>query len=292
VEKNSHLKWGTREKGKGKKREEKGRKGREKLKKKQPLSERLTPFTKKKEVIKAEKVPVVFCSDLNGFVDKVTELRDLPNQESLVIKFSVNEGQNLLKIGVSIIHLLAHLPGHQSKQKYLDSGVFKGFVIAVTPGKETYDNLVVFFEKAGFRDFKHPFVIPADLKAVAALVGTSSAGSATYPCPGCLWDRRIGVERRGELRNFGMCIETYQRWMNETGGKTVWTRTTLTVNSCHSQSTPVQRPSSLMSSCSLEFMFFKASSITCSRNWKRLFLEWRSGRGVFIRSAKNTITKF
>jgi hypothetical protein len=174
---------------------------------------------KKKEVIKAEKVPVVFCSDLNGFVDKVTELRDLPNQETLMIKFGVDEGQGLLKIGVSIIHLLAHLPGHQSKQKYLDSGVFKVFVVAVTPGEETYDNLVVLFEKAGFREFKLPFVIAADLKAVAALVGTSSAGSATYPCPGCLWDRRMGAERGGEMRTFGMCIDSYQRWMKETGRK-------------------------------------------------------------------------
>lgn len=188
---------------------------------------------KKKKLQKKENVPLVHCSDLNGFIEKVIEERKLPNRETLLIKFGVDEGQSLLKVVLSVIHLTAQLqPGSKLKimEKFKDSGVMKLFVVAVTPGKETADNMQLLFQRLNIQRLNYPFKIAADLKAMGALCGLSTTATATCPCPGCLWKKKSGAQGGFQLRTWGMAVDDYNRWKLETGGKTLLNKNYHNVN--------------------------------------------------------------
>lgn len=180
------------------------------------------PTKKRKVLVKQPKVPVVYCKDLNSFTEEIIKLRKLPNHESLLMKFGVDDGQSFLKVTFSIIHLLAHTQQVKRtfRDRLLDSGTGQIFIVGVTPSKETHHNLLTLLELLHLQSFSYPFQIAADLKAMAALVGLSSAGTACCPCPICIWRRSDGAKGGAEMRTCRMVTEDYEKWMRETGGKT------------------------------------------------------------------------
>ena len=74
---------------------------------------------KKKRLIVKEKhsvqkeVPVVHVKDIDDFILEVVRQRQLPNTESLLLKVGLDEGQKMMKICLSVIHLL----GEQDQAK-------------------------------------------------------------------------------------------------------------------------------------------------------------------------------
>jgi hypothetical protein len=173
---------------------------------------------KKAKVSKQPNVPVVFCKDINMFVKKVAEMRQVPNQQRLLYKFGMDDGQGFLKVDLSIIDPLATPdPKRKFKQKLKDTAVYKCFLICQAPAKESYDNLKLLLEKISFFDFEHPFVITADLKLMAIACGTSSAGAATFPCPLCKWEK--GSSEKGfEKRSFGFNVQEHERFVTDFKG--------------------------------------------------------------------------
>lgn len=174
----------------------------------------------KKALVKQPNVPVVFCNDLTGFTEEVMKLRNLPNRESLLLKFGVDEGQSFLKVTLSVIHVLAHTDTEKKtfRSRLKDSGVKKIFIVAATPGKETHENLVTILKSLDMPSFTFPFEIAADLKAVAMMTGLSSSSAATYPCPLCLWPKRDGATGGAQpMRTFESNIDDYKRWMGPEG---------------------------------------------------------------------------
>ena len=106
-------------------------------------SRKKTILLREKKTVKQE-VPVIHVSDIDQFVKKVVEVRELPNKESLLIKIGIDEGQKLLKICLSVIHLLGESDPDKKvfeQKNAKDSGVKKVFIVGVTPAKETHSNL-------------------------------------------------------------------------------------------------------------------------------------------------------
>ena len=179
------------------------------------------PQKKKRKVTRREKVPVVYCKDLSRFTEEVIRLRRLPNHETLLLKFGVDEGQGFLKVTLSIIHLLGHTDREKTtfKSRLKDSGVKKIFIVSITPGKETYENLFTLLKSLNIPAYTFPFQIAVDLKVIAAMVGLSSSSSATFPCPICLWQKKDGADGEAPMRTFEQALDDYERWMQEMGGE-------------------------------------------------------------------------
>ena len=179
---------------------------------------------KRKKLILKEKLtvekeaPVVHVKDMDEFILEVVRVRQLPNTESLLLKVGLDEGQKMMKICLSVIHLLAEDDQDKKKfeQGFKDSGVKKVFLLAVTPGKETYLNLKLLLDIIKCSSTRLSLRFSADYKCIALLCGIGCAAS-TYPCPFCLW--KYGDEfKRATLRTFQMIMDQYQAWM-DSGGK-------------------------------------------------------------------------
>jgi hypothetical protein len=177
------------------------------------------PGKKKKKMVKQPHVPVVFCKDINAFVERVAQMRGKPTQQRLLYKFGMDDGQGFLKIDLSIVDPLAQNDPKEKKfkQKLKDTGVCKCFIVAQAPAKETYDNLKLLLEKISFYDFQHPFVITADLKLISIACGTSSAGAAKFPCPLCLWEKG-SLQKGAEKRSFSYNMQEHQRFVTDFQG--------------------------------------------------------------------------
>jgi hypothetical protein len=122
-------------------------------------------------------------------------------------------------VTLSIIHVFAHLKDHEEKKTFLtrfkDSGVMNAFVIGATPAKETYKNLLKLLQALDMPSFTFPYQIAADLKAMATMTGLSSAGTASFSCPICYWQKK-------DLAGSGRpCGRTRRPWTTiGDGGKT------------------------------------------------------------------------
>ena len=175
----------------------------------------------KKTVLK--EVPIIHVDGLDEFVKEAAALRKLPNMESLLLKVGMDKGQQMLKICLSIIHLLAEEDPNKKafEQRFKDSGVKKIFIVAVTPGDETYENLLQLLQLAGFETTQLDLRFAADYKCINLLCGIGSA-SSTYPCPFCLWDHKAGDDcpssEGWEHRTFQMIVDQFEAW-KDSGGK-------------------------------------------------------------------------
>lgn len=179
---------------------------------------------KKKRLIVKEKhsvqkeVPVVHVKDIDDFILEVVRQRQLPNTESLLLKVGLDEGQKMMKICLSVIHLL----GEQDQAKkrfeegFKDSGVKKVMMLAVTPAKEMYENLKVLLDLIKCSSTRLRLRYSADFKCIALLCGIGAA-SSTHPCPFCNWKYGDGF-KHAALRTFRMIIDQYEAWM-ASGGK-------------------------------------------------------------------------
>ena len=174
-------------------------------------------FREKKTV--SQEVPVVHVDNIDTFVEEIIAMRKLPNKESLLLKMGLDEGQQMMKVCLSIIHTMAEddPDKKQFEQRFKDSGVKKVFIVAVTPAKETYPNLKALLHLIGCDNTQLIIRISADIKCILLLCGLGCAAS-THPCPFCLWRFNAGDVGEWELRTFQAIIDCYRRWM-ASGGK-------------------------------------------------------------------------
>ena len=168
-----------------------------------------------------QEVLVVHVANIDEFIEKVMEIRKLPNEESLLLKIGVDDGQKLLKVCLSVIHLLGEMDPDKKvfEQQFKDSGVKKVFIIGITPGKETQPNLEKLLSLTGFQNTRHKIRIVTDIKAMNLILGIGCAAS-THPCGFCHWRSDAGDEGEWDLRTFLSILDNYQRWM-DSGGKKV-----------------------------------------------------------------------
>jgi hypothetical protein len=228
-------------------------------------------------------------------VEELMKLRKLPNHESLIVKFGVDEGQSFTKIMLSLIHVLGHIHNqqNQSQPQYEDTGLKRLHMVAVTPVKETYDNLATLFKLLDIPSFNFLYQFCPDLKAMATMTGLSSAGTATCPCPICLWKRKDGAS--GEVaptRTIQMNIDDYNNWIQQTGGRLGRTESFITSPSIPSQSMPTQNPALLTSWLFLLFMNIQEYLITCFVAWRNIFRVLLHGPSSFVLRGKNIMGKF
>jgi hypothetical protein len=120
-------------------------------------------------------------------------------------------------VTLSIIHIFAHLKDHEENKTFLTrfkySVVMKAFVIgAFTPAKETYENLLKLFQALNMPSFTFPYQIVADLKAMATMTGLSSAGTASFSCPICYWQKKDRAGSGASMRTYQEALDDYERW--------------------------------------------------------------------------------
>ena len=119
-----------------------GKRKRKETGKGRPKKKKTIILREKKTVV--QETPVIHVQDIGVFGGEVVpDLRGLPNIESLLFRLGIDEGQKLLKVSLSVIHLLAEMDPDKKvfEQRFKDSGVKKAFVVGVVPAKETHSNL-------------------------------------------------------------------------------------------------------------------------------------------------------
>ena len=170
--------------------------------------------SKRKNVRKAKvarkvikKVPLVFCSDINEFLEKVQNLRELSTLDNALMKVYVDEGQGRFTFSISVVEWTK--PDCLAEGKgFKCTGVRRVFVLATSPCKETYDNTKVILEKLNFSQiFAFQWRLCGDLKFINTFVGIGPH-SSSFPCFVCTWRR--GTKEAGVKRKFSDILESFR----------------------------------------------------------------------------------
>ena len=151
--------------------------------------ERSADKKKKKIAVEVYK-PAAMVKNVEDFVSQVLIERQLRPDE-VEIQVGIDEGQNLLKILMTIKHKEEGQVTERKKTKYSAgfnpnkfklSGVKKLFVLFASPTCERYDNLVNILEGLGLEAVEFGF--SCDLKMILILCGKQCAASK-HCCPFC-----------------------------------------------------------------------------------------------------------
>ena len=83
-------------------------------------------------------IPVVYCSDVEGFIEKIMTMRDNENLKSMHVKISIDDGRSKLKISMSLVPK-RYETSSDKKNKFLEgfkvTGVKKNINSSVFPSK-------------------------------------------------------------------------------------------------------------------------------------------------------------
>ena len=133
-------------------------------------------------------MPVVYCNDLQRFIQDICDSRQLQN-DALKVNLSLDAGGGFFKISLSIFADDLHQnhpsesPGRHTKLQ--NTGVKKIMLIALAPEvKETYSNVKTILDLLQIAHLTFQFTHAVDLKMGNIIAGIQAHGS-TYPCLWC-----------------------------------------------------------------------------------------------------------
>ena len=159
---------------------------------------------------------VVIVNDVQSFIDKVMQVRDLDRDHCLV-RIGMDGGGGFFKICLSAFNLMIMDKPQSSKQlakKFVDSGVKKIFIIAIAPDTpENYFNLEKLWVAAGLETLSFDYsscTIASDLKLVNIVLGLMSH-SSIHPCCWCDIDK-YNLHQKGNQRTVGSLNKLYQEF--------------------------------------------------------------------------------
>ena len=134
-------------------------------------------FSKKTILVKGRQHPVVFCTDVVGFIAKINSIRGCKPD---LIKIGIDSGRGSLKITLSLVESQRG----PSRKDFLSSSVKKIFIISLgLQVDESYEAIQELWNILKL-DLLDKFIVNADLKCMNLLLGMTSHASL-YPCPYC-----------------------------------------------------------------------------------------------------------
>lgn len=167
---------------------------------------------------KKELRTIVFCSNLQGFIDFVIEERKLGAKEDLMLKFGCDSGGGSLKLNITIAPKYER---YDNQQNALTSAK-RLFIIGITNNTvESRFNLLEIFSLIGFTDI---FVygmetwFTADLKIHNLSIGIQGH-SSSHPCEYCDAEKTDLENGNYTLRDFGSIRRQNQLWLEKSGKK-------------------------------------------------------------------------
>ena len=131
--------------------------------------------------------PTVICNNLTGLIDEILRKRQRVEDESLLIKISIDGGGGFLKICLSIFDINDPLPKANNSigKRFLESGVKRVFIIGLVPDiTENYVNVKRLWLNTGLDGLKKRYTVATDLKLCNILPGMMSH-SFSHPCSWC-----------------------------------------------------------------------------------------------------------
>ena len=165
--------------------------------------------------------PFVFCHDLDGFIEKICEYRNIHKFETKY-KLGIDKGKKRLKVTLTMYEPGDTIPTKSKRRSYSDSpggaerfkftGIKKSFIIAIankTP--ETYSNCKKIFD---FLDINNmpSYVVSADMKLHNIMLGLQSHSSA-HPCGYCLQPAGFKDTSDYPLRTIEGIISSNAAWI-------------------------------------------------------------------------------
>lgn len=164
--------------------------------------------------ISADAKVVVYCSNLQGFLEYVQNQRYVTNP---VLKLGIDGGGGFLKICLLIQTQTNEIKQSKrstynegiSAKKFKDSGVKKLFILSIAPNsQENYENVDQLWSELRLNSFEG--TIATDLKIANILAGIMSH-SSTYPCT---WyhAKKGELHKCSTLRSPQNTLENYEKW--------------------------------------------------------------------------------
>ena len=159
-------------------------------------TEELNFHNKKEGEIKRS---LVFCHDINGFIDKVCEMRSIARESQTNI-LAMDEGKGSLKLTLTLTDLnVEHTDDDEKKRTSHKDGIIKAsegnfkeysvrknFLLAIVFNvPETYSNIEVIFSKTKINEIHDSYLFSGDLKLLNIVCGLGTH-SSKYPCVFCL----------------------------------------------------------------------------------------------------------
>ena len=140
------------------------------------------------KLVKHHEQPTVVCNNLPGLIDKIIETRKQVENESLLIKISIDGGGGFLKVCLSLFDINDPFPKLSSSsmlKRFKDSGVKRIFIIGIVPKvSEDYVNVKRLWINIGIHVLQKKYTIATDLKLCNVLLGMMSPSSC-HPCVWC-----------------------------------------------------------------------------------------------------------
>lgn len=163
---------------------------------------------------------VVYCKDLNKFIQHISKKRSVSNYH---LKFGIDGGRGFLKVCLSIqdkSNLFQEAEQKKYKKqtfldgafvkKFKDTGVKKLFIVAISQNtQENYENVSDLWQTLKINDFHGTFA--TDLKLANIMLGIMSH-SSLYPCTWCFCNKN-NLINVGELRTTSNCQKYYEAWV-------------------------------------------------------------------------------
>ena len=131
--------------------------------------------------------PTIVCSNLSSLIDEILSKRKRVDDESILIKISIDAGGGFLKICLSIFDIHDPLPkaDHAMSKRFLESGLKRVFVIGLVPDVgENYVNVKRLWINSGVEKLQKKYTIATDLKLCNILLGMMNHSSC-HPCAWC-----------------------------------------------------------------------------------------------------------
>ena len=179
-------------------------------------------FVTTRVTIKGEECEVRHVKDLNSFINDVTQLRGV-NRSRTLNRLNMDDGQGSLKLNLNVIDLSderfrSNPKARRRTGEYLDSGVQKIFLIAVSDGlSESHEAVTKLMELTHAREARRiakandggEFFFAPDLK-VANFVAGLMSHSSLHPCCWCN-AKKDKLKLVGKTRTFYGIRENNQR---------------------------------------------------------------------------------
>lgn len=173
---------------------------------------------KKKRPMRRFLQHAVFAKDVTILIDKIYEHRQI-NPNDALIRVGLDGGGGFLKICLSVFNIKDPISCSSSlDKKFLDSGVKKVQLVAVTPDvPENYVNMKRLWIEAGIDRLPYKFTIATDLKLCNILLGLQNH-SCMHPCCWCDIDK-YRLNEKGNQRTFDSLINLFYDYRDANANK-------------------------------------------------------------------------
>ena len=159
-----------------------------------------------------DKFPVIFCTDLDRFIEPITNQRhSVPD----LMKIGFDSGQSSLKATLSLIDTTPDIcESKPNTSSFRESSVYKSFIIALAPDlQETYESINFLFDLLNLKK-QSDFKLSGDLKCINLILGLQNHASKHH-CYCFTYQHGIDQSSIGEFEpwTFELIKANYNAWI-------------------------------------------------------------------------------